>query len=195
MHRKLLVPALFSAMVLVACGQNPEPPPPVPDSEEQDRVGMETDTIDQAARDAERRAAEEEAARLAAEEAAERARATLQEEVYFGYDQFDIEPEAEQTLRSKAEILQANPEVRLRITGHTDERGSGEYNLALGMRRATAVRNFLTAYGLDGGRFTVASFGEDRPADSGTTEAAYARNRRAEFNITAGGDQLQASGQ
>lgn len=194
MHLRLLVPALFSALVLVACGQNPEPPPPVPDSEEQDRIGMEADTAGQAARDAERQAAEEEAARLAAEEAAERARATLQEEVYFGYDEFDIDEDAEQSLRAKAEILQANPEVRLRITGHTDERGSGEYNLALGMRRATAVRNFLTAYGLDGARFTVASFGEERPADSGTSEAAYSRNRRAEFSITAGGDQLRASG-
>jgi peptidoglycan-associated lipoprotein len=82
----------------------------------------------------------------------------------------------------------------MRIAGHADERGSVEYNLALGMRRAEAVRDYLAGFGLEAGRFEVTSMGEDMPLDRGSNEAAWARNRRAEFTITAGGQTLVAPG-
>jgi peptidoglycan-associated lipoprotein len=82
--------------------------------------------------------------------------------------------------------------VRLRIAGHADDRGSDEYNLALGNRRAAAAKRYLENKGIDGSRIEVVSYGEERPLNPGTDEAAYAQNRRDEFEITAGGDALVA---
>jgi peptidoglycan-associated lipoprotein len=84
--------------------------------------------------------------------------------------------------------------VRLRIIGHTDERGSLEYNLALGMRRANAVRQYLGDFGIDPARFETTSMGEDSPVSGGSNESAWAQNRRAEFVITAGGSPLMLPG-
>ncbi len=114
------------------------------------------------------------------------AREALEAVVYFGYDSDQVEGEAEATLRRKLAVLQANPGVSLRIEGHADQRGSTEYNLALGQRRAEAVRAWFGGYGIDTGRFTTVSFGKERPAEEGTGEDAFARNRRAEFSISAG---------
>jgi peptidoglycan-associated lipoprotein len=97
-------------------------------------------------------------------------------------------------LARKVPILRANPGARIRVSGHADERGSVEYNLALGMRRAAAAREWLTGFGIPADRFEVVSFGEDRPADAGSNEDAWARNRRAEFVVTAGGDNLVMPG-
>jgi peptidoglycan-associated lipoprotein len=113
-------------------------------------------------------------------------REALTEIIYFEYDSDEIRGEAEERLRAKAEILRANPTVRLRIEGHADQRGSTEYNLALGQRRAEAVRAWLGAYGIDASRFTTLSYGKERPLDDGAGEAALARNRRAEFAIAGG---------
>lgn len=190
MHHRLMITALVAALAVGGCGRQAEPPPPVPttdDAEAQRRAAEEEARI---------RAAEAEALRLAEEEArmareaAERAMNLITERIHFGYDQFNITPEAEAILRDKAEVLRANGEVRLRIEGHADERGSNEYNLALGMRRATAARQFLTGYGLQGARFEVVSFGEERPLDPRSNETAWTLNRRAEFVVTAGGDNV-----
>jgi peptidoglycan-associated lipoprotein len=113
-------------------------------------------------------------------------RSTLQEVVHFDYDRSDIRQDAAAVLTRKLPVLREDGAIRLRIEGHADERGSIEYNLALGMRRAQAVKDYLANFGVDGSRLQVASLGEDRPADPGRTEAAYARNRRAEFVITVG---------
>lgn len=134
--------------------------------------------------DAERAAREAEEARRRAE--MERRMALLSERVFFAYDRSDISAEAAQTLQAKLPILRDNPGIRLRIEGHADERGSIEYNLALGLRRAQAVRDYLAGYGIEGTRLTIESFGEDRPLDPSTTERAYAQNRRAEFVSTGG---------
>jgi peptidoglycan-associated lipoprotein len=88
-------------------------------------------------------------------------------------------------------VLRANPEVRLRIEGHADERGSIEYNLALGQRRAEAARDWLVGFGIAPNRFETVSWGEDRPLVRASNEEAWAMNRRAEFRIIAGGDQLR----
>ena len=119
-------------------------------------------------------------------------REALTEIIFFEYDSDEIRGEAEAKLRAKADILRANPSVRLRIEGHADQRGSTEYNLALGQRRAEAVRAWLGAYGIDASRFTTLSYGKERPLDEGADESALARNRRAEFAIVGG--QLTAPG-
>ena len=137
-----------------------------------------------------RLAREAEEARRREEAAVAAAREALTAPVHFGYDLFDISPEAGRILSQKVAVMRANPNVQLRIEGHADERGSDEYNLALGLRRATAAQNYLAGFGIDASRFSLHTYGEERPADPGQTEEAYARNRRAEFQITAGADRL-----
>lgn len=189
-HRRILVPVLV-AILFAACGQDPPPPPePVgPTAEELERARQDSIRAAREAEEAARRRAEEE---RRAREAAERerrmaaARATLEEVVYFDYDESEIRPDAERVLRQKVDILRNSPSLRMRIEGHADERGSTEYNLALGNRRAEAVRQFFQSFGLDADRFTIVSYGEERPAAQGSNESAWARNRRAEFAITGG---------
>jgi peptidoglycan-associated lipoprotein len=129
--------------------------------------------------------ASDDAARRRAEEVARR-RATLEAMVFFSYDRSDLSREAQNVLNEKIPLLRETPAIRIRIEGHADERGSLEYNLALGRRRAQSVREFLTGFGLDASRFEIESFGEDRPLDSGHTESAYTRNRRAAFVVLSG---------
>ena len=180
---------VFTATVLAgACGGDPPPPPPPP-GPDMDSLRAYQDSV-RAAEEAARRAAEEEARRRAAEaerrRAVEAAIATLEEMVFFDYDMSEIRDDAASTLREKVGILRASPQVQIRIEGHADERGSTEYNLALGNRRAEAIRQFLTGFGLSESRFEIVSFGEGRPLAQGSDEAAWARNRRGQFAITAG---------
>ena len=99
--------------------------------------------------------------------------------VYFAFDSFAIEGQAQQTLDQQSAILLKNPGVSVVVEGHCDERGTREYNLALGERRATAVKDYLVAYGVKPDRIRVISYGKERPAVLGSTEAAWAKNRRA----------------
>ena len=169
------------------------PPPPPPDP------GPTAAELEQMRRDSIARARAEEERRLAAErEAAERVRAgraaaerrTLEEMVFFDYDQSAIREDAESALRRKVEILLARPTVQLRIDAHADERGGPEYNAQLSQERGDAVVAFLVAAGLDAGRFAVVSHGEEQPLVQGANEDAWARNRRVQFVITAGVDDL-----
>lgn len=141
---------------------------------------------------AERSAREAEERARAAELA--RAREVLSDVVYFEYDSETLTAEAERKLQTKISILRANPSLRVRVEGHADERGSTEYNLALGQRRAETVRNYLTTYGIESGRIETISYGEERPAVQGSNEAAWAQNRRAEFEITGGSIDTVPSG-
>lgn len=191
-HRRVLVPVLAASLLLAACRRDP-PPPPAPTGPTQAQLdSMRADSIARA--EAARRAAEEaEAERRAAEAraaAVRAARATLEETVYFDYDESDIRADAERVLRQKVEILRSSPQVQIRIEGHADERGSTEYNLALSSRRAESVRQFLTGFGLSADRFSIVSYGEERPQATGSNESAWAQNRRAEFVITSGADQI-----
>ncbi len=104
--------------------------------------------------------------------------------VYFEFDKSVLTPEAQDALKYNRDYLLANPDVRIMIEGHCDERGTNEYNLALGERRANAARRFLADLGIDPNRMEVISYGEERPADPASTEAAWAKNRRAEFKKT-----------
>jgi peptidoglycan-associated lipoprotein len=99
--------------------------------------------------------------------------------VYFDTDKYDVDAEDQATLRSQATWLQANPNVRVTIEGHADERGTRDYNLALGERRANSAKNYLASLGIDSGRITTVSYGKERPAALGSDEAAWAQNRRA----------------
>ena len=112
--------------------------------------------------------------------------------INFEFDRADIRQADQGTLDRKAAILAANSAVRVRISGHADDRGSDEYNLALGNRRAAAAKRYLENKGIEASRMEVVSFGEERPLNPGTDETAYAQNRRDEFEMTAGGDNLVA---
>ena len=111
-------------------------------------------------------------------------RATLEEVVRFDFDEATITAEADQLLRAKLPILRNSPTFTLRLEGHADERGSIEYNLALGSRRAESVRVFLTGLGISEDRLTTTSFGKERPLVNRSDQAAWAQNRRVEFVIT-----------
>lgn len=101
--------------------------------------------------------------------------------IYFAFDRFDLSEESVAVLNELAAYLKANPELKLAIEGHCDERGTNEYNLALGERRAKAALDYLVSLGVDSSRLSTISYGEERPADPGHNEEAWAKNRRDEF--------------
>jgi peptidoglycan-associated lipoprotein len=103
--------------------------------------------------------------------------------IYFAFDKSELTESARATLRQNANWLKANPDWGVVIEGHCDERGTIEYNLALGQRRASSVRDYLSSLGVESSRIRTVSFGEERPADPGHNEAAWAKNRRAESKV------------
>jgi peptidoglycan-associated lipoprotein len=105
--------------------------------------------------------------------------ATAGDRVFFGYDRTDISSEAQKILERQAQWLRRYPNVSVTIEGHTDERGTREYNLALADRRANAVKNYLVALDIEPVRILTISYGEERPAEAGNDETAWANNRRA----------------
>jgi len=145
--------------------------------------------------DAERRAREE-AERRAREEAERRRRiaesqlaarptvtpgSSVMQPVYFDFDKSTIRDDSKAVLARNAEWLRTNPQVRVQVEGHADERGTEEYNLALGERRAEAVKSYLTSLGIESNRLHTISYGEERPVDPGHGETAWSKNRRSEF--------------
>lgn len=114
------------------------------------------------------------------------AEAVLFETVLFDYDRADVRPDQTAKMGAKLAILRANPRLEVQIEGHCDERGPDEYNLALGNRRAAAVKRWFLEHGIPESRLTIVSYGEERPAEQAATEEAFARNRRAEFRVTRG---------
>ncbi|HTI63227.1 MAG TPA: peptidoglycan-associated lipoprotein Pal [Gemmatimonadaceae bacterium] len=125
-------------------------------------------------------------------EAVNRAREALLAKLLFDFDRSDLRDDQRGVLDAKIPVLQANPGVRIRIEGNADERGSDEYNLALGMRRAQTARKYLVDHGIDGGRIDIVSYGEERPVCQEHEESCWSQNRRDEFVIVAGGDRLVA---
>jgi len=101
--------------------------------------------------------------------------------VYFEYDSAEIVPESRDILRAHGGYLSSNRSTNITIEGHCDERGSREYNLALGERRAQTVKRQLEAEGVSGGQLSIISYGEERPADPGHSESAWAENRRGDI--------------
>jgi peptidoglycan-associated lipoprotein len=119
-------------------------------------------------------------------EAVRAATAALTATIYFDYDRSDITDDSRAKLDAKVPVLSQNTAVRIRIAGHTDSRGSDEYNLALGQRRAAAAKRYLTDRGIDGSRIEIVSFGEERPTCTDESEGCWSRNRRDDFEITSG---------
>jgi len=196
-HRRRMIPAVAALMVFAAaCSNDPPPQEPVPTGPTAEELAAQAraDSIARAQAQAEADARAAAAAAAAEAAAMERrvaaARATLEETIYFEYDESSITSASERVLREKVDILRGSPAVRIRVEGHADERGSNEYNIALGTRRAEAVREFLGSFGIDANRVAIISYGEDRPAVNASSEQAWSQNRRAEFVITAGANQI-----
>lgn len=99
--------------------------------------------------------------------------------IFFDLDQYNVDTQDQSTLQSQAQWLARNPAVRVTLEGHADERGTRDYNIALGERRANAAKNYLASIGVDPSRIDVISYGKERPAALGSTEEAWAQNRRA----------------
>lgn len=179
----------IAALVLIAtavsaCKKKTAPvegPGPVASTSDADaRARARADSI--AAADRARREAEERQRAAAVA----RVREALSDVVYFEYDSDRLTQDAQAKLQTKAAILRANPSLQVRVEGHTDERGTTEYNIVLSQRRAESVRDFLAGYGVDASRVSTIPYGEERPAAEGSTEGAWARNRRAEFAVVGG---------
>jgi peptidoglycan-associated lipoprotein len=197
----LFVIGLGAAVVAGACGPK-APPQTAPTPNADSILAAERARADSAAAaqaEADRRAQEEtervarqrEADSLAAiARTTEAVRTMVAAMIHFDFDKSNIRPDDAGTLDQKVAILQANPNLRIRIGGHCDERGSDEYNLALGNRRAQAAKQYLVSHGIDGSRIETQSWGEERPLVDGHDEGAWSQNRRDEFEIIGGGDSL-----
>lgn len=177
---RLMLVMVSSSLMLGACKKKPAPAPtPVPNTPAErapERTTPKATPVDTMAAYNEKVAA---------------ARLRLLETIYFEYDADELRDDARASLDAKIAILNANPGLRIRVAGHCDERGSDEYNIALGRRRAEAAKRYLTDRGVDASRIETSSFGRERPAVQGTTEEAWSKNRRDEFEITAGGETLK----
>ncbi|GLV22505.1 outer membrane lipoprotein Omp16 [Sphingobium sp. TomMM35A] len=163
LNRPLLI--AVSVLALAACGKKAPkdlPPPPATDSSAQTGTGTGTGT------GAPVKGSQED---FVASVSSDR--------IFFDTDQYDVDAQDQQTLQSQAAWLQQNPNVRVTIEGHADERGTRDYNIALGDRRANAAKNYLASLGIDPSRINTVSYGKERPAALGSDEAAWAQNRRA----------------
>lgn len=186
--------------LLAACGKKEPEVAPAPAPNADSLAAAERARADSMAADSARRA-QEEAERIARQRAADSAAAAaagtaevrnmLAAMIHFDFDRAALRSDDMGNLDQKVGILNANPDLRIRISGHCDERGSDEYNLALGNRRATAAKEYLVSHGIDASRIETASFGEERPVAMGHDEDSWAQNRRDEFEILSGGDVLR----
>jgi peptidoglycan-associated lipoprotein len=193
-------------MTFAACPKKAPPPvttptPAGPTQAQLDSMARERQRqdsiarIEQARRDSIARIEQARADSLARIQAAmartETVRRAVTAVVYFDYNSAELSQDARATLESKIPLLSGNPELKIRIAGHSDERGSDEYNLALGQRRAAAAKRYLTQRGIAANRIETVSYGEERPAVDGHDEAAWAQNRRDEFEITGGAEAIR----
>ena len=208
-HTLPISAGLFVMVVAAACGGGPPPPPPGPDpdslaaAQEEQRVRDSIAAEQQAVRDsvarvtqrieAEERLVREDSLAMVREET-NNVRDLLARRVHFDFDRSNVRPDDAAILDEKLAVLQRNPNLRIQVTGHCDERGSDEYNLALGNRRALAAKRYLTDRGIAESRIMTSSMGEERPIAMGANEGAWAQNRRDEFTIISGGGTLKMPG-
>ena len=167
--------ALLVAALFTGCAKKP----PAPEAAQVSTPGPGTDgrgmsAAEQAALDEQRRRAEQE--RLAREQ-------FVNQDIYFDFDSYTLRSDAKTVLEQKAAWMQTSPGSNVQIEGHCDERGTNAYNLALGERRANTAKQYLATLGINEGRMSTISYGEEQPFDPGHTETAWAMNRRAHFAI------------
>ena len=164
--RNTLILAAALALMTTACARKTPPPEALPPAGEQTEVPPGVDPADV------------ELTELPAMQADLVAKAGS-DTIYFGTDEYSLDTASQATLAAQARWMQANPNVRASIEGHADERGTREYNMALGERRANAARDFLVSQGVPADRLLVTSWGKERPVAPGSDESAWAQNRRA----------------
>jgi len=180
-----MVFAIASLFLITSCAkqqisEQAVTPPPAPKAQVvPPPPKVDTAAMEQAERERKARLAEMEMANKLRDEV----RAFEAETIYFDFDRSELKSSARAVLAKKAEWLRKNPQFSMNIEGHCDERGTIEYNLALGERRANAAWKFLNALGVSGSRMTTISYGEESPADPAHNAAAWARNRRDEFKL------------
>ena len=207
---RLSLPITLAATVVLvaaaACGGGQPETAPAPDPDSIAREQARRDSIAAArARTDSIRRAQEEADRIARQRRADSLAAVRRENeavmemirrtVHFDFDKSAIRSGQDmEVAEQKLAIMQTNSGLRLEITGHADERGTDEYNMALGMRRAVALKQFLVDRGIAESRISVRSRGEEQPADSASNEEAWQLNRRDEFRVSAGGGSLKRPG-
>ena len=165
---RLIILGLF--LTSVACKKPappPPPPPPPPPVVEPEPVKTEEKAVEVIIRNFER--------------------------VHFDYDSANLSSESKSALETNAGLMQDFPNIRVEIQGHADERGTTDYNLALGQKRANSISNYLGSMGVPSSRLTVVSFGEERPASSGGDEVAWSQNRRAEFRLLSGAEGVKGT--
>lgn len=160
-----IILALAAVATLAACASRPDPTPTGP-------VGPTTPQVTQPSGPA--------------PGSVEDFRVSVGDRVFFGYDRFDLSSEARAVLERQAAWLRRYPGVRVLVAGNCDERGTREYNIALGARRAAAARDFLVSLGIDGGRIESVSYGKERPLDARANEEAWSVNRNAHTQIVSG---------
>lgn len=162
----LMLVAIGLSLVAIGCGGGPEPvvdeTPPVADTV----LEVEPDTLE---------VVEEEPPRVL--------KATEFQTVFFDFDKFNLRSDARSALDANLALLSEFPDVIVKIEGHADERGTIEYNLSLGEKRASATMDYLLSQGIDGARISIISYGKERPMDTGSNEDAWSKNRRCEFRI------------
>ena len=165
----LRIAAVAGALVLAACASKPRPaaeaPPPAPSPMPQEQSRVETTVVPGSVQDF---------------------RVNVGDTVHFDYDRYEVTSEDRDILQRQAAWLQKYPTVRVTVEGHCDERGTREYNLALGARRANAVKDYLVTLGVPSSRMSTISYGKERPICTESNESCWAQNRRGVTTITSG---------
>lgn len=176
---------LISSMIVFGCAQRKVGQQLQPDDQQQQQLSDAAAREKKGALKPEERITEQQLAKVETKEEPSRFReeSGLFEDVFFDFDRYDIRPEAKPVLNNVSSWLLKNPAAKLSVEGHCDERGTNEYNLALGDRRAKSVRDFLIALGIASKRIEIVSYGEEKPQCSEQTEECWAKNRRAHFVV------------
>lgn len=169
MFYRLFPSLLIAALTLTACATTPPPLPEAPSADELDAVGTRTSTTTVPLVETERSPLDDPSSPL------------YRKVIYFDYDAAEIRPQYASLLRTHASYIFKTPGVRVTLEGHSDERGTREYNLALGERRSQAVKRFLMAEGAPAESLVTLSYGEERPADPRRNERSWGENRRVEL--------------
>ncbi len=179
---KLLLVGFAVVLAASACHKKPKTAP-VPAASEiaaRDRARLDSIAGAEEARAASERARQE---NMRAQQSTRSVQTTIAAPIYFELDDADLTPEAVGVLEAKILVMRRDLGMRILVTGHTDDRGSDEYNVALGMRRAAEVKRFMVDRGIAGSRIDIATRGEEEPAVRGEDETSWSRNRRDEFKI------------
>ncbi len=183
---------LLASLAAAACpGAKPETvSTPQPNADSLAALQRAHDDSVRAAEQAQARATEERLAEqhrvdslAAAARTSELLKQIVTEMIHFDFDKSQVRPPDAEALDRKVPVLKANPDLRIQIAGNCDERGSDEYNLALGNRRAMAARQYLVSHGVEESRIATISYGKERPLDPGHNEEAWAKNRNDQFSI------------